>query len=58
MKSVAFSMLGEMLHLDTQKGEEATKTSGLKKYLGATEAYMKILKMATKGCGQMASNDT
>ena len=34
------------------------KTSDFHTYLGGNAACMKILTMATTGCGQMASNDT
>ena len=47
-----------MLHLEIQKGEEAMKTSEFEKYLGVTDACMKILSINTKGCGQLTSNDT
>ena len=47
-----------MLHLDIQKGKEVMKMSDFKKDLGGTAACTKILTMAKKGCGQMASNDT
>ena len=47
-----------MLYLDIQKGKEAMKMSEFQKYLGGTAALIKILAMATKGCGQLTSNDT
>ena len=47
-----------MLHLDIQKGKEATKTSKSQKYLGGTAACMRRLSMDTKGCVQLTSNDT
>ena len=47
-----------MLHLDTQKGKEAMKTSESQKYLIGTAACMKIIDIATKGCVQLTSNDT
>ena len=47
-----------MLHLDIQKGENATKTSNFQKDLGGTTACMKRIAIATKGCGQLTSNDT
>ena len=58
MKNVECSRLGKMLHLDIKKGKEAMKTSGFQKYLGGTTACMKRLDVATKGCGQLTSNDT
>ena len=58
MKHVACSRLGTMLHLDIQKGKQATKTSIFQKYLRGTEACIKIRMMAKKGCGQLTSNDT
>ena len=58
MNNVTCYMLGTMLHLEIQKGEEATKTLEFHKYLGGTTACMKILLIATKGCGQLTSNDT
>ena len=47
-----------MLHLEIQNGKEAIKTSEFHKYLGDTDECMKILSVATKGCGQLTSNDT
>ena len=47
-----------MLHLETQKGKEAVKVSKFQKYLGGTASCMKRLAIATKGCVQLASNDT
>ena len=47
-----------MLYLEIQKGKEAMKTSKFQKDIGGTTACMKILDIATKGCGQMTSNDT
>ena len=58
MKNVACSRLGKMLHLDTQKGKEATKTSKFKIVLGSTTACMKRLDITAKGCDQLTSNDT
>ena len=55
---MACSRLGTMLHLDIQKGKEAMKTSNFQKDIGDTAAYMKILMMDTKGCGQLTSNYT
>ena len=58
MNNVACSGLGGILHLEIQKGKEATEMSKFQKYLvGATE-YMKIIAIATKGCGKLTSNDT
>ena len=47
-----------MLHLEIQKGKEATNTSKFQKYIGDTTVCMKRLAFATKGCGQLKSNDT
>ena len=58
MKNVACSRLGTMLHLEIQKGKEATKTSNFQKYLGGTATCMWRLLLSTKGCGQLKSNDT
>ena len=58
MKNVACSRLGKMLHLEIQKGKEAMKTSKFQKDIGGTTACMKRLAIATKGCGQLTSNDT
>ena len=58
MKNMARSRLGTMLHLDIQKGEEAMKTSKFQNVLGGTTVCMKRLAIATKGYGQLTSNDT
>ena len=47
-----------MLHLKIQKVKEAIKTSEFQKYLGGTNACIKILAISHKGCGQLASNVT
>ena len=47
-----------MLHLDIQKGEGGIKTSEFKKYIGSATECMRRLAIATKGCGQLKSNDT
>ena len=47
-----------MLHLEIQKGEEAMKKSIFQSELGDTAACMERLAIATKGCGQLTSNDT
>ena len=57
MKNVECSRLGTMLHLEIQKGEEDMKTSKSQNVLGGTTACMKRLAIATKGCGQLTSND-
>ena len=44
--------------MDIQKGKEAMNTTKFQKYLVGTTACMKRLAMATKGCGQLTSNDT
>ena len=51
MKNMVCSMLGTMLHLDIQKGNEDMKTFEFQKYLGGTAVCMKIIAIATKGCG-------
>ena len=58
MKNVVCSRLGTMLHLDIQKGKEAMKKSTFQSELGGTSECMKRLSIATKGCGQLTSNDT
>ena len=58
MKNVVCSRLGTMLHLEIQKRKEAMKTSTFQNVLGGTTACMKRLTISTKGCGQLASNDT
>ena len=47
-----------MLQPETQKGKEAMKKSKFQKFLGGTAAFIKRLDIATKGCGQLTSNDT
>ena len=58
MKNVACSRLGTMLHLEIQKGKEAMKKSEFQSELGDTAECMKRLAFATKGCGQLTSNNT
>ena len=58
MKNVACSRLGTMLHLEIQKGKEATKKSKSQSVLGGTATCMKRLAISTKGCGQLTSNGT
>ena len=58
MKNIACSRLGSMFHLEIKKGKEAMKTLEFQKYLGGNAACMKIISTATKGCGQLTSNDT
>ena len=58
MKNVACSRLGTMLHLEIQKGKEATKKSTFQSELGGNAACMKRLAIANKGCGQLTSKDT
>ena len=55
---MAFSMLGAMLHLEIQKGKEATKMSQFQKYLGGTAVHLKIIAIAIEGYVQLTSNDT
>ena len=45
---MACSRLGDMLHLDTQKGKDAMKILTFFKDIGGTEACMKRLMMAKK----------
>ena len=52
------SRLGTMLHLEIQKGKKAMKTSNFQNVLGGTAACIKRLAIATKGCGQLTSEDT
>ena len=58
IKNGACSRLGNMLHLETQKGKEDMETSIVQKHIGGTSAFEDILIMGTKGCGQLPSNDT
>ena len=58
MKNVACSRLEKLLHLDIQKGKEATNMSKFQNHLGGTTACTKRLAIATKGYGQLTSNDT
>ena len=58
MKNVDCSRLGTMLHLDLQKRKEVMKTLEFQKDIGGTTVCMKRLSIATKGCGQLTSNDT
>ena len=58
MKNVVCSSLGNMLHLDIQKGKEAMKKLTFQSVLGGTSVCMKRLDIATKVCGQLTSNDT
>ena len=58
MKNMACSRLGTMLHLEIKKGGEAMKTSKFQNVLVGTTACMKRLVIATKGCGQLTSNNT
>ena len=55
---MALFRLGEMLHLEIQKGKEAINTLEFQKDIRGTDARMKRQSMANKGCGQMVSNDT
>ena len=56
MNNMECSSLGTILHLETQKGKEAMKTSEFLKYFEGTPACMKRISMDTKGCGKMTSN--
>ena len=58
MITVGWSRLGKMLHLEIQKGKEATKTSIFQKCLRGIAVCMKRLTMTKKGCVQLKSNDT
>ena len=58
MNNLECSRLGKMLHLEIQKGKEAMKKSTFQSELGGSAACMKRLAIATKGCGQLTSNDT
>ena len=58
INNLAFSGLGAMLDLETQKGKEAMKTSNFQNNLGGTSTFVKRLAIATKYCGQITSYDT
>ena len=58
MKNMACSRLGNMLYLEIQKRKEVLKTAKCQNVMGGTTACMKRLAIATKGCGQLTSNDT
>ena len=47
-----------MLYLDMQKREEAMKAEKFQQKILGTAVCTKRLMMATKGCGQLMSNDT
>ena len=47
-----------MSHLDIQKGKEAMNTSKFQKYLIGTVLCTERLAIASKGCGQLTSNDS
>ena len=53
-----FSRLGNLLHLEIQKGKEAMKASNFQRDIGGTVACMKRLMMATKEFDQLRSNNT
>ena len=53
MNTVACSRLGDMLHLEIQKGEKAMKMSDFQKYIRGNAAHMKRLTMPKKGCGKL-----
>ena len=46
-------MVGTMLYLDIQKGEEAMTTLEFQQEIGGTAACMKIMIRGTKWCGQL-----
>ena len=58
MKNVECSRLGTMLHIEIQKGKEDMETLEFQNISIGTSACMKIISIATKGCGQMTSNVT
>ena len=58
MNNMACSRLGTILHLDIQKGKEAMKKLTFQSELGGTAACTRRLAIATKGWGQLTSNDT
>ena len=58
MNNSECSRLGTMLHLEIQKGKEAMKTLEFQKYFQGTAVCMNRLLIASKGCGQLTSNDT
>ena len=49
VKNVTCFMLGDMLHLDIQKGKEAMSTSKIQQQIGGNVSCMKRLMMAKKG---------
>ena len=57
-KNMVCSRLGTMLQLEIQKGKEAMKKSKFQNVLGGAAECTKRLAIATKGCGQLTSNDT
>ena len=58
MKNVHCYRLGNVLHIDIQKGKEAMKISIFKKKVRGTAECINRQTMATKGFGQLKSNDT
>ena len=58
MNNMACSRSGTILHLDIQKGKEAMKKLTFQSVLGGTAACTRRLAIATKGWGQLTSNDT
>ena len=55
---MASSCLGDILHLNIQKGKDDMKASKFQHDIKGTSAYMKRLMMDTKSCSQLTSNDT
>ena len=47
-----------MLYLEIQNGKEVSKASDFQQDIGSTADFTKIVMKATKGCGQLSSNNT
>ena len=47
-----------MLYLEIKFWEEAMKTLEFQQEIGGTASCMKIIMKATKGCGELSSNNT
>ena len=58
IKNVDCYMLGTMLYLEIQKGQEAMKASKFQQDIGATTSCIKGPMMDTQWCGQLTSNET
>ena len=58
INNVACLIFGAMLHLYTQKGEEAIKKLNFQEYLRGTALCIRRLVISTEGCIKLTSNDT